>query len=60
MEGVAEAGSWAVWMGVFSKSWMKLLVAGGLTGPVATPAQMDARQDKSIHQVYERFVLGLA
>jgi hypothetical protein len=31
MEGVAEAGSWAVWMGVFSKSWMKLLVAGGLT-----------------------------
>ena len=28
MEGVAEAGSWAVWMGVFSKSWMKLLVAG--------------------------------
>jgi hypothetical protein len=25
MEGVAEAGSWAVWMGVFSKSWMKLL-----------------------------------
>jgi hypothetical protein len=31
MEGVAGAGSWAVWMGVFSKSWMKLLVAGGLT-----------------------------
>jgi hypothetical protein len=31
MEGVAEAGSWAVWMGVFSKRWMKLLVAGGLT-----------------------------
>jgi hypothetical protein len=31
MEGVAEAGSWAVWMGVFSKSWMKLLVAGGFT-----------------------------
>jgi hypothetical protein len=31
MEGVAEAGSWAVWMGVFSKSWMKLLVADGLT-----------------------------
>jgi hypothetical protein len=31
MEGVAEAGSWAVWMGVFSKSWMKLLVSGGLT-----------------------------
>jgi hypothetical protein len=29
MEGVAEAGSWAVWMGVFSKSWMELLVAGG-------------------------------
>jgi hypothetical protein len=31
MEGGAEAGSWAVWMGVFSKSWRKLLVAGGLT-----------------------------
>jgi hypothetical protein len=31
LEGVTEAGSWAVWMGVFSKSWMKLLVAGGLT-----------------------------
>jgi hypothetical protein len=31
MEGVADAGSWAVWMGVFSKSWMELLVAGGLT-----------------------------
>jgi hypothetical protein len=31
MEGIAEAGSWVVWMGVFSKSWMKLLVAGGLT-----------------------------
>jgi hypothetical protein len=30
MEGVAEVGSWAVWMGVFLKSWMKLLVAGGL------------------------------
>jgi hypothetical protein len=29
--GVAEAGSWAVWMGLFSRSWMKLLVAGGLT-----------------------------
>jgi hypothetical protein len=31
MDGVEEAGSWAVWMGVFSKSWMKLLVVGGLT-----------------------------
>ena len=33
LEGVAAAaGSWAVWMGVFSRSWMKLLVAaGGLT-----------------------------
>jgi hypothetical protein len=33
MEGVAEAGSWAVWinMGVFSKSWMKMFVAGGPT-----------------------------
>jgi hypothetical protein len=31
MDGVAEAGSWAVGMGVVSKSWMKLFVAGGLT-----------------------------
>jgi hypothetical protein len=31
IEGVASAGSWAVWMGVFSRSWMKLFVAGGLT-----------------------------
>jgi hypothetical protein len=31
MTGVAEAGSWAVWMGAFSRSWMKLLVADGLT-----------------------------
>jgi hypothetical protein len=31
IERVASAGSWAVWMGVFSRSWMKLLVAGGLT-----------------------------
>jgi hypothetical protein len=31
IEGVAEAGSWAVWMGVFSKSWMELLIAGGPT-----------------------------
>jgi hypothetical protein len=31
MEGVAEAGSWAVWLGVFSKSGMKLIVAGGLS-----------------------------
>jgi hypothetical protein len=31
LEGVAAAGSWAVWMGVFSRSWMKPLVARGLT-----------------------------
>ena len=31
IEGVASAGSWAVWMSAFSRSWMKLLVAGGLT-----------------------------
>jgi hypothetical protein len=30
-EGVAAAGSWAVWVEVFSRSWMKLLVASGLT-----------------------------
>jgi hypothetical protein len=34
MEGVAEAGSWAVWMGVFSKSWMKLLVAGKISAVI--------------------------
>jgi len=28
--GVAQAGSWAVWMGVFTKGWMELLVAGGM------------------------------
>jgi hypothetical protein len=31
LEGVAAAGSWAVWMGVFSRSWMKLLTAEGLS-----------------------------
>jgi hypothetical protein len=31
LEGVAAAGSWAVWMGVFSRSLMKLLTAGGLS-----------------------------
>jgi hypothetical protein len=31
IEGVANVGSLAVWMGVFSRSWMKLVVAGGLT-----------------------------
>jgi hypothetical protein len=31
LEGVAAAGSWAVWMGVFSRSWMQLLTAGGLS-----------------------------
>jgi hypothetical protein len=31
IEGMANVGSWAVWMGVFSMNWMKLLVAGGLT-----------------------------
>jgi hypothetical protein len=38
LEGVTEAGSWAVWMGVFSKSWMKLLVAGGPTFKLQTSA----------------------
>jgi hypothetical protein len=31
LEGVAAAGSWAVWMGVFSRSRMELLTAGGLS-----------------------------
>jgi hypothetical protein len=31
LEGVAAAGPWAVWMGVFSRSWMKPLTAGGMS-----------------------------
>jgi hypothetical protein len=31
LEGAAAAGSWAVWMGVFSRSWMELLTAGSLS-----------------------------
>jgi hypothetical protein len=30
LEGVAHAGSWALWMGVFTRGWMDLLVAGGM------------------------------
>jgi hypothetical protein len=31
LEGVAQAGSWALlWMGVFTRGWMELLVAGGI------------------------------
>jgi hypothetical protein len=31
LEGVAQmAGSWALWMGVFTRGWMDLLVAGGM------------------------------
>jgi hypothetical protein len=28
--GVAKTGSWAVWNGVFERSWIKLLRAAGL------------------------------
>jgi hypothetical protein len=27
LEGVAQAGSWALWMGVFMRGWLDLLVA---------------------------------
>jgi hypothetical protein len=30
LEGVAQAGSWALWMGAFTRGWMDLLVAGGM------------------------------
>ena len=30
-EGVATAGSWATWMGVFSRSWLRLLKLGGMS-----------------------------
>jgi hypothetical protein len=30
LEGVAQAGSWALCMGVFTRGWMDLLVAGGM------------------------------
>jgi hypothetical protein len=29
IEKVAQAGSWAVWMGVYSRGWMEMLIAGG-------------------------------
>jgi hypothetical protein len=29
-EGVAQAGSWALWMGVSTREWMDLLAAGGM------------------------------
>ena len=31
IENVTQAGSWAVWMGVFSRGWMEMLIAGGMT-----------------------------
>jgi hypothetical protein len=31
IEKVAQAGSWAVWMGVFSRGWMEMLIAGGMS-----------------------------
>jgi hypothetical protein len=49
-EGLAAAGWWAVWMGVFSRSWMKLLAAGGLSykrarivaGEILAPSYLSA------------------
>jgi hypothetical protein len=31
IDKVTQAGSWAVWMGVFSRGWMDILIAGGMT-----------------------------
>ena len=31
IEKVAQAGSWAVWMGVYSRGWMEMLIAGGMS-----------------------------
>ena len=30
LEGIAKAGSWATWMGVFQPGWIDLLRAGGM------------------------------
>jgi len=30
IDNVTSAGSWAVWMGVFSRGWMEMLVTGGM------------------------------
>ena len=30
LEGIAKAGSWATWMGVFQPGWIALLRAGGM------------------------------
>ena len=31
VRGVRDAGSWAMWMGVFNSSWMRLLQYGGMS-----------------------------
>ena len=31
IEKVAQAGSWAVWMGVYSRGRMEMLIAGGMS-----------------------------
>jgi hypothetical protein len=31
IDKVTQAGSWAVWMGVFSRGWMEMLIAGGMS-----------------------------
>jgi hypothetical protein len=31
IDKVTQAGSWAMWMGVFSRGWMDMLIAGGMT-----------------------------
>ena len=31
IDKVTQAGSWAVWMGVFSRGWREMLIAGGMS-----------------------------
>jgi hypothetical protein len=51
IEGVVSVGSWAVWMGIFSRSWMKLLVAGGLTYKRARISSLLVRLMRSLLSV---------
>jgi hypothetical protein len=61
IEGVVSVGSWAVWMGIFSRSWMKLLVAGGLTYKRARISSLLVRLMRSLLSVavlLRRFVMS--
>jgi hypothetical protein len=58
IEGVASAGSWAVWMGVFSRSWMELLVAGGHTNERAQSLVRPVRSLLSVAVLLRRFIMS--